>query len=280
MQGIPISVPSFSTHYLRMIPFGSDAVMSTGTGFIYEYEDELFLITNGHNITRTNPEQTRRLTDTAAYPVKIKSKTRMGTKEIPEACFLTDFFEISLYKDDEYKEPEWYVHPEKGYLIDVVAVSIGKKDSFPEHIKFFPINKYKFNDNFQPIIADDIFILGYPFNLSGMEELPIWKRGTIASEPSLDMDDLPKIFVDTASRSGMSGSPVIMKRTGVHNKVGKEIKDDTIFGTITNFIGIYSGRIGAENEFKAQLGIVWKKEVIEEILSAKVKGDIKFQTVN
>jgi hypothetical protein len=34
------------------------------------------------------------------------------------------------------------------------------------------------------------------------------------------------------------------------------------------FLGVYSGRLG-EDEFKAQLGIVWKKEVIEEIITGK-----------
>jgi hypothetical protein len=29
--------------------------MATGTGFIYEYKDVYYLITNGHNFTRINP---------------------------------------------------------------------------------------------------------------------------------------------------------------------------------------------------------------------------------
>lgn len=33
------------------------------------------------------------------------------------------------------------------------------------------------------------------------------------------------------------------------------------------FIGVYSGRIGADDEFKAQLGKVWKKRVIDEIIN-------------
>lgn len=278
MELISISPPSFSTHYLRMISFGSDEILSTGTGFIYEYKNEFFLITNGHNITRTNPEQTKRLTKSAGFPVKIKTKTRMGTNDYPEACLLTNFIEIPLYSDTSFEKPLWFVHPDKSYLIDVIAISIGYKDKITDLVKFFPINKYSFNEEYYPQIADDVFILGYPFNITDNEELPIWKRGTIATEPVLDIDNLPKLYIDTASRSGMSGSPVIMQRTGYHSLTGN-FDDNTILGRIRNFIGVYSGRIGADSEFKAQLGIVWKKDVIEEIIKAKQIGDIKFQKI-
>ena len=87
------------------------------------------------------------------------------------------------------------------------------------------------------------------------------------------------MYIDTATRPGMSGSPVIMKRTGIHGFDGKAMRGKELIGTIFNFIGVYSGRIGAEDEFKAQLGIIWKEEVILEILNSKVKGDIKFQNI-
>jgi hypothetical protein len=260
-----------------MIASGSENVMSTGTGFLYEFESDLYLITNGHNLTRMNPEQTVRITQTAAFPVKIKTKARLVFKDKPNAIGLTDFFSINLYNDEDFRDPTWYVHPDKGYLIDVVVIPLERKDRIPEHVKLFPINNYHFDLEYDPIVADDVYILGYPFDITGGKELPIWKRGTIASEPSIDVDNLPKIFVDTATRSGMSGSPVIMQRTGVHGYDGATMKGNEIIGTIRNFIGIYSGRIGAENEFKAQLGIIWKKKVIEEILQSKVKGTIFFQ---
>lgn len=278
-KGISLNSPSLATHYLRMIPFGSENVMSTGTGFLYEFEDEIFLITNGHNITRANPQQTDRITPSAAFPVQINTKARVSQKDNPSVLVTTELFVIDLYEDNDYKEPLWFVHPEHSYLVDVVAIPLEKKINVPEGLKLFPINNYNFDSDFYPMVADDVFILGYPFNLTGDKELPIWKRGTIASEPFLDIENLPKMLVDTATRPGMSGSPVIMQRSGFHGFNGIEFSGNEIFGTIKNFIGVYSGRIGADNEFKAQLGIVWKERVIKEILSAKKKGSIDFQNL-
>ncbi len=103
--------------------------------------------------------------------------------------------------------------------------------------------------------------------------MPIWKRANIASEPDINIDQLPKLLIDTATRKGLSGSPVIMKRSGIHGFEHGQPKPDSLIGTIRNFVGIYSGTIG-EDELKAQLGIVWKAHVIDEIIDSNMVGCI------
>lgn len=250
--------------------------MSTGTGFVYEYNSKLYLITNGHNLTRVNPDTNERIINSAAFPIKIKTKARIIPKEAPES-FTAVFFDIDLYDDEDYKKPKWFIHPTHGYKVDVIAIPFADLAEIPEHVKLFPINRYKFDDNFEIEVADDVFILGYPFDITGGKELPIWKRGTISTEPFIDINNLPKFLVDTATRSGMSGSPVIMQRNGFHGFNGKQMTGNEIFGLIRLFAGVYSGRIGADDNFQTQLGVVWKTEVIEEIIVGKRVGDIEFQ---
>lgn len=62
-----------------------------------------------------------------------------------------------------------------------------------------------------------------------------------------------------------------MQRVGIHGKQGEALRGDEIIGRIRNFIGIYSGRIDRETE-KAQLGIVWKPRVINEIIDGAKLG--------
>ena len=54
-----------------------------------------------------------------------------------------------------------------------------------------------------------MFVLGYPKGISGGRGFPIWKRASIATEPDIQHDGLPKLLVDTATREGMSGAPVV-----------------------------------------------------------------------
>jgi hypothetical protein len=66
----------------------------------------------------------------------------------------------------------------------------------------------------------DVFVLGYPFG-PGKTGLPVWKRGSIASEPDLVPQVENYLLVDTASRPGMSGSPVILRTYGTHMSRGE-----------------------------------------------------------
>ncbi len=62
----------------------------------------------------------------------------------------------------------------------------------------------------------------------------------------------------------MSGSPVVVRR----NSVWQTPKPS--FGTRQCFIGVYSGRMLGDTEFEAQLGLIWKKHLIEEIIDGKM----------
>jgi hypothetical protein len=121
-------------------------------------------------------------------------------------------------------------------------------------------------------VGNDAFILGFPFNIN-VSTLPIWKRASIASEPGAVVDELlPCFYVDTASRPGMSGSPVILRSWGgYHTDEGGLVMTPD---PATRLIGVYSGRIGAQDELQAQLGIVWRIEVVDEIISARRRGSV------
>jgi hypothetical protein len=268
--------PTLTTHYLKLLA-PTDTLMASCTGFLYEFEDEIFVITNGHNVTRMNPEQTNRITNSLAFPTKIHTKLRETNLDNSNKIYLGKDVSIKLYEDEDFTIPLWFIHPIHGYLVDVIAIPLEKVSNIPSVLKLFPINKLEFDIDYCPFVADDVFILGYPLDILTELEFPIWKRGSIATEPIIEIDNLPKFYVDTASRSGMSGSPVIMSRTGLHNYRKGQDTGKEMIGTVTNFVGIYSGRLGANDMFEAQLGIVWKEKVILEILKAKTRGTIEFQ---
>jgi hypothetical protein len=61
-------------------------------------------------------------------------------------------------------------------------------------------------------IGNPIFILGYPLGFSHFINTPIWKRGSITSEPHIETAESGlKVVIDATTRQGMSGAPVIMR---------------------------------------------------------------------
>jgi hypothetical protein len=119
------------------------------------------------------------------------------------------------------------------------------------------------------VVSQDAFVIGFPFGLIAGAPAPVWKRGTIALDPSFDADGLPKMLIDTATRAGMSGSVVVARHITVGRRYRKKDGSEAgpvIYAKHDLVVGIYSGRHYPDLE-KAQLGIVWKRRAIEETVS-------------
>ena len=69
----------------------------------------------------------------------------------------------------------------------------------------------------------------------------------------------------------MSGSPVFTQFVGFLTEDPEHPSDTDWIGMGRKFLGIYSGRILGQDEFEAQLGIVWKASIIEEIVVSGVR---------
>lgn len=237
---------------------GCEKEIGSATGFLWKTENKKFLVTNWHVLSGLDPI------------TKKTSSERPDFIEFPVLEQKSPFikwarFKTNLYKDDDKKLPCWLIHNIYGNKVDVALIEI----NIPNNLNPVYLNEYSF-DNFNVEISDNVFILGFPYKNTGGGNFPIWKRGSIATEPDINLDNLPKMLVDTASREGMSGSPVVFKRQGLHGLVNGNLSDNSIIGQICGFVGIYSGRIkelGDKDNLKAQLGIVWDKSVIQEIIT-------------
>jgi len=259
-------------HLSRETPSGEPGPMAQASGFFWADRGKLFLITNWHNVTGCNPGTLLPISEMGLtpnilfYEVAIKSPGQNGSFH----CRWTQR-RVELFDADQ--RPRWQEHPVHRRLVDVVALEI-----IPEpNVELFsiPINTWDGFVDFAPSISNDAFILGYPLGLTGGARFPIWKRASIASEPKIELDGLPKLLVDTASRKGMSGSPVIAVNSGWTRPRGvispSPIADEDVFGRSEAFLGVYSGRVD-DDPMGAQIGIVWRADALQEIVFEGVPG--------
>ena len=256
---------------IKIESFFDDTQLSCGTGFFYEYGTTTYLLTNWHMVSGRNTSNGQPLSRTGAIPNKMhiripyKEKIDENRSGIRWKQHILDLYEESI--------PIWFVHPKHNENIDVIGIEL----SGIEETSIIPANSTTLDlENISIYPSMEVFILGFPLGMSGGGNFPLWKRGTIASEPEIDIDNLPKFFVDTATREGMSGSPVYAQEVGYWAPEGVMDKKDWYIGKGRRFVGVYSGRIGAEDEFKAQLGIVWKASCIDAILEKKIRGKSSF----
>jgi len=267
------------THNLTYVPIHitlrfKEAEMGIGTAFFFTAHHKDYLITNWHNVSGRQPWDKQVISKNGAIPDNLVVRIPYGVqredsikayKWVPKV--------LKLYEDDEHHRPIWWEHPDHGFTIDAVAIEMAELDTtraVPANAKSLDLDKLPLTPGM------DVFVLGYPRGISGGGRFPIWKRGSIASEPDIHIDNLPKMYIDTATREGMSGAPVYAQESGFWAPEGKKLPEDGVFGKGHRFIGIYSGRVGNDS-FLAQLGIVWKEEAIQEIIGAARSGTSSFQ---
>jgi hypothetical protein len=234
-----------------------------------------YLITNWHNVCAWDPVRDKALSERAFTPNRFDFVIELR-QDLGDGRIKRDRRQAMINLYDENGDAKWLEHPKFGRRVDVIALRIG--DIGDAALLNRPLNACEEFTDFAVIVGDDAFVLGFPSGLEGGPGLPIWKRASIATEPHYDLDGLPKLLVDTATRKGMSGGPAIAVRRGWTMPRGGQGPADAILGTSQTFLGVYSGRVG-DDPLGVQLGIVWKFPVIDEIILGRVRGSSPFVSV-
>jgi hypothetical protein len=249
-------VPGIDEFSLTTIPIDlrfNEQPLSSATAFTWERDDMQYLVTAWHNVSGRDPNTDKHLSRTAAEPNMLHGMFNTKGKNIGHK------HQLSLRIRQDSGKVNWLVHPTHKRGIDLVAIPLlGEPVS---SIHFYSINKMGSEDLLVGI-GMDVFVLGYPFGF-GKTGLPVWKRGSIASEPDLVPHVEKYLLVDTASRPGMSGSPVILRSHGTHVSRGGV---SLTLGAANKFIGVYSGRLHTQDPLDAQIGMVWSATYIDEII--------------
>jgi len=307
---------------------------SRGTGFLYLHEGQHYLITAWHNVTGRDFVTKQPLGAGGWTPERLHLVLQLEGFSDQEGWAGRLDFATRLYLDEAEMDPIWLVDAEQGSRLDIVAIplrSFARKelveDERDRELITEVIDKLDGKQEFvdlsftdrparlfahcdpcleNPItVAQDIFVIGFPEALTAGSGTPIWKRGTVASEPYLTIEDRPCFLIDSATKNGLSGSPVVAK---FENPAVRVLPTETTKGGMLvghqsefGFCGLYTSRLpeparvhellGDPNELtkllsnpekssrlladavsRAQLGVVWSRHSIESVVSNGVPG--------
>lgn len=271
-----------------------DIKLAVGSGVLYLENNQTFIVTAWHNISGRNAETLDLLSRHAAMPNNIVASIDVRIKHANYVGFTRVSITIPLVENER---TTYFIHPQGFPKVDVVAIPIDTSREYTSegivasgekinigvrlkskqpngletnivHIQDCEFKGYDIGDCTESLyVSDDIFIIGYPKGITDFSVQPLWKRATIATSPHLGWERQEQFLVDCASKEGMSGAPAIY-----YNRDGK-INTGSIYykgsESISILHGIYVGRIGSTSEFEAQVGKVWKRKVIDEIIAHK-----------
>jgi hypothetical protein len=261
---------------IRVDQYFGETPLGTASGFFYTSTKGTFFTSNWHVVAGRNPHTRKALNANAAIPDRLRLHVPMNLGTESQMMVRWQEFFLPLYADEEHRQAAWLVHPVHRQDFDVAIVPIG---GLNETILMSANDPQLDLDDLRLYPSMDVYVIGYPRGMFGGAKLPIWKRGSIASEPDFDIDGKPLFYIDAATREGMSGAPVYAQEVGLWAPKGVTELAKQVIGKGRSFVGVYGGRIGADDEFKAQLGLVWKASGLLEIVESGIPGESSFEMV-
>lgn len=237
-----------------LAPYAFSQPAAIGTGFVIAVDEVTLLITNYHVVSGRHPETGRQLDKAAALPDRILipflRRQELPLRWLPQVQMLT-----------VEGVPQWVEHPRLGHKFDVVALPL----AVPPKAQVFPYER-GFGHDLALHTGSDVAIIGFPEGMTGGGLTPIWKAGSIASEPDLTIATSNFFWIDSNTRRGMSGAPVVARRFG-----GALMENGTYgvgAGVYDRNLGVYAGRAFEAPDMT--LGRVWSWQGVQEIVDLAI----------
>ena len=188
------TLDQFTLTTVPLEQYFNDTRLGQGTGFVWKVGEQHYLA--WHVIAMRNFYTGENLKGHAGRPNIVRTLFNIQT-----GSFAKQQWDIKIWDDDD--KQLWLVHPTRS--VDIAVLPLPPRP-LGITVALYPLNVLA-NTKLRIEIGMEVFILGYPFKIE-LPAYPVWKRGSIASEPQLVGLTTPYMLVDTASRPGMSGAPV------------------------------------------------------------------------
>lgn len=236
---------------LKLRILNGDKEIGLATGFVVDKNNKHYLVTNRHVVLACSldPDSANIGGWICANRLAILHNRYA---HLGESTWLTE----ELYSEPGHNK-RWVEHPTLGGAVDIVAIPLVQT----ENVQFYPLDLDLMKANVSVLPGDSVSIVGFPLGIVQSGGLPIWKTGTVASDPDLNYEGKRMFAVDTTSRPGMSGSPVYAVRSGAYRSLDGKLMMPSVSGSsVKRFLGVYS-----EQQIGAEIGGVWKAEVLKEL---------------
>lgn len=240
------------------------------SAFYYRYKNRPFLISNWHVFSGRDWLTGQLVSQSTGYiPQNIGFRSLALSGDGRHVEFQRPGWRFRL--DDKFTE--FLREPPRidGYPVDIWAMPL------PEGFLPGPDPNRKIfsgSENFSCFIndlasekigtstGDECFVIGYPLSNFEAAQLPVWKKGSIASEPLLGLGPYKAFLLDVASTSGMSGSPVVRFARGPNEYSHGMVRQSLSL----RLVGVYGGRLLQQELERTNLGYTWFSSVIDQVI--------------
>lgn len=241
-------------------PYGEIRNSLHASGFFYRHAARVFFVTARHVLSGTNAFTNANISPDGFRPNRIRVRPTSYIGSVSHRFTET----VSLEVRDQDGTPRWLEDPFFDELkTDIAALEV----KHPQAESIMCINQGA-DEQLLAYVGFDVFALGYPLPSYAEPFMPVWRRGSLATEPSQPVDDKPIFLCDIATSAGMSGSPIIQRWHGpAPIKENGAITMNISSIVSSRFVGVYGGRLTSGTKLDgAFVGYGWYANRIPIIL--------------
>lgn len=180
----------------RISTFAGDQLLSGASGFFFERDERLFLVTSRH-VLHDEPS--------GHHPDRLEIELHVDADNLAEASALS----VPLYDGDTQL---WRQGVDGGGEVDVAAIELAR-DQLPEGTvfrAFTPMHLHYMIDHVE--IGTSLLIAGFPLGFHDtLHHMPVVRQAVSASEFGLRFQGMGYFLTDGRAHRGTSGAPVVMR---------------------------------------------------------------------
>jgi hypothetical protein len=227
-------------HYsvVRVTTYAGDIPLETATAFFVNGQRDgqlrRALVTNWHVLSGRNPMSPGSIRHRKGG---LPDNIRFGLHHPQSQPGVLTMEEVTVALYDDSGKATWSQHPTRGRDVDIGVLEFSSEVTGAFNIE--GVNVIAGAYDMAIDLGSDAFIIGYPYGFSPFAQTPIWKRGSIASEPHIGIGDNDRVLLDATTRQGMSGSPVVLRASTHYLSESGEVR---LAPGALRWIGIYSSR--------------------------------------
>ena len=183
----------------RVLTFEQQRPLTNASGFFFERDERLFLITSRHVLVDE---------PTGHYPNRLEIELHTD----PDNLGRSTGFSIPLYRDGK---SVWRQGIDTAGEIDVAAIEI-ERSALPEttvYRAFTPDHLHNPTDLVE--VGTPLLIVGFPLGFhDALHHMPVVRHAVVASSFGLRFQGQGYFLTDARTHRGTSGSPVVMRIAG------------------------------------------------------------------
>ena len=190
------AVDSILLTAVRIATFQANRSLTNATGFFFERDDRLFLVTSRH-VMIDQPS--------GHHPDRIEIELHIDAQNMAQSTG----YSIPLYRDGM---SIWRQATDAAGEVDVAVIQIDRA-ALPEAVVFRAFTpEHLFEPDSDVQVGSSLLVVGFPLGFhDALHHMPVARQATLASSFGLRFGGQGFFLTDARTHRGISGAPVVVR---------------------------------------------------------------------